>query len=187
MQRLVINFCLIGCLSYFFFSCDQSEELGLPENFDINVERAEQVEIFYSDSAQVKVKISGPTMLYHVSKSDPVQEFPDGVLVDFYGDNGQKTSQLTAKHGMRYERTEKVVVSDSVVWKSVLNEMIETEELIWQENIKKIFTKKFARITRPNEIIFGYGFEADQSFKNAKINAVTGRLKIEDIQKDPNQ
>ncbi len=170
-----------------FFSCEKIETPGLPENFNVSVERAENVEILYSDSAQIKVKITGPTMLYHISSSEPMQEFPDGVLVTFYGEKGEKTSSLSAKHGLRYERAEKVVVCDSVVWKSVNDEMIETEELIWEENKQKVFTKKFARITRPSEIIFGYGFAADQNFKNARINAVTGRLKVEDFQGAPNQ
>jgi len=168
-------------------ACTEQQEYSLPENISTDVEQAENIEIFYSDSALVKVKITGPTMLYHLSGSEPMQEFPNGVLVVFYGEKGEVTSELTAKNGLRLERSQRVIVSDSVVWKSTNQEMIETEELIWQENQKKVFTKKFARITRPDETIFGYGFEADQNFKNARINAVTGRLKVEDFENQPNE
>ena len=162
--------------------CDKNNIAEELPEFDTSVEKAENIRIIYSDSAQMKVTVEAPTMHYHQVNNDTNQEFPDGILVKFYDINGNLSSQLTSKWGMRYDRQKKVVVQDSVVWKSINNEMIESNELIWEENEKRVFTKKFARITRPDEIIYGYGFEADQDFKNATINAVTGRIKIEDIQ-----
>ncbi len=175
--------CVILGLGLFLTTqCKKEEKFSLPANFDVSVERAEDIEILYSDSAKLKIRITGPVMLYHQGNKGPAQEFIDGVLVDFFDTQEQVTSQLSAKYGIRYERQGKVVVRDSVVWKSKKGESIESEELIWDERTKKIFTKKFARISRPDEIIYGYGFEADQNFTNAKINAVTGRVKVEKLQ-----
>ena len=159
--------------------CQKNDSPVLDFALDPNVERAEDIEILYSDSSQIKVKITGPTMLYHMDVQNPKQEFPDGVLVHFYDAYGHITSTLSAKQGWRFQRLDRVTVADSVVWKSIQNETIETEELIWDERAQRIYTKQFAKITRPDEIIYGYGFEADQDFNNAKINAVTGRIKID--------
>ncbi len=165
-----------------FNSCDKNAVVEDLPDFDTSVERAENIQIIYSDSAQLKVTVNAPTMLYHLVNNDVNQEFPDGVHVKFYNAYGQLSSELTSKWGMRYDRQKRVVVQDSVVWQSVNDEMIESNELIWEETEQKVYTKKFARITRPDEIIYGYGFEADQDFKNATINAVTGRIKLKDIQ-----
>lgn len=156
----------------------------LVSKFDTQVETAREVEILYSDSAQVRVRITGPTMLQYLDRREPKQEFPDGVSVSFFGPQGAVTSQLDARYGVRLENKNEVIVRDSVVWQSVEGEKIETEELIWDERSRKIFTNKFVVITRPDEIIYGHGFEADQDFTYSRINAIEGRLKVNELEKE---
>lgn len=152
---------------------------ALQDQLDTKVERAEEVEILYSDSAKIKVKIAGPTMLYHLDRKSPKQEFPDGVKVDFFDPMQELSSVLTAKYAIRLEQKQQILVRDSVVWKSVDNEKLETEELIWDEKKEKLMSNKFVVITRPEEIIYGHGFEANQDFSNARINAVEGRIAVD--------
>ncbi len=151
---------------------------------DVNIETGKDVTIIYSDSALVRVKIAGPTMLSYVNTREPQQEFPDGVKVDFYDADGKVTSVLTGKYGIRYETKGVVVVRDSVVWQSVNNEKLETEELIWDDRRERVYNHKFVVVTRPDEIITGHGFEATQDFKYSKVNAVEGRVKIDQPEED---
>ena len=177
---------LIAGAALLLGSCKNTVEdvNDLVSKFDTQVETAKGVEILYSDSAQVRVRITGPTMLYHLDRREPRQEFPDGVSVDFFGPEGAITSQLDARYGLRLENKNEVIVRDSVVWQSVEGEKIESEELIWDERQRKIYTNKFVVITRPDEIIYGHGFEADQDFTYSRINAIEGRLKVDDLEKD---
>lgn len=184
---------LLGFL-FLFFSCENNlaEVEALTSKLNTEVETAKEVEILYSDSAQVRVKIAGPTMLYYLDKKEPRQEFIDGVRVDFFDADGATTSKLTAKYAIRFENKNEVIVRDSVVWQSVENEKIETEELIWQENKERIYTDRFVVITRPDEIVYGHGFEANQDFSYSRINAIQGRIKVDDPEEEldkpsPNQ
>lgn len=179
MRKLTLWVGMIGLL----LACENNLEdvAALNEKLDTQVERAEEVEILYSDSAKIKVKIAGPTMLYHLDRKDPKQEFPDGVKVDFFDQFQNKSSVLTAKYAIRLEQKQQVLVRDSVVWKSVDNEKLETEELIWDEQKEKLLSNKFVVITRPEEIIYGHGFEANQDFSNARINAVEGRIAVDQL------
>lgn len=169
------------------FSCenDIAEIEALSANLNTEVETAKDVEILYSDSAQVRVKIAGPTMLYHLDKRDPRQEFIDGVKVDFFDAEGTVTSKLTAKYAIRLENKNEVIVRDSVVWQSIEKEKIETEELIWQENKERIYTDRFVVITRPDEIVYGHGLEASQDFSYSRINAIQGRIKVDNQDEPP--
>ena len=90
----------------------------------------------------------------------------------------------TAKYGVRYPNEGLVIVRDSVVWESMAQEKLETSELRWDEREKKIYTNKFVRITRPDEIIYGHGFEANQDFSYSKIQAIEGRIKVGDLSKE---
>jgi LPS export ABC transporter protein LptC len=168
------------------WACENNMEevRALQEAMQPGIETARDVEILYSDSALLQVRIEGATMLTHLDRSYPRQEFTDGIWVEFFDDNGQISSTLAAKYAMRLEKLGQVIVRDSVVWKSVELDKLETEELIWDEKAKKIYTNKFVVITRPDEIIYGHGFEADQDFKNARIKAVDGRVKVDDIGKE---
>ena len=172
----------IALLALVMCACenDPAEVAALNAKLNTSVERAEKVKIIYSDSAVVRVIISGPVMLSYLDSSEPRQDFPDGVHVDFFGPNREKTGELTARYGLRMERKGQVVVRDSVVWESVKQEKLETEELIWDEKTAKVYTQKFVRITRPDEIIYGYGLRANQDFSEARINAVEGRIKVDD-------
>ncbi|HMQ46921.1 MAG TPA: LPS export ABC transporter periplasmic protein LptC [Saprospiraceae bacterium] len=175
----------MGCLLLVLTAaCGKDIKENEPIVFNTEVETVKDVEIFYSDSAHVRVKIAGPTMLNHLDKNNPMQEFTDGVAVDFFGADGKITSKLTAKYGIRYEGKSEVVVRDSVIWESLEREKLETEELTWDEKSKKVYTNKFVVITRPDEIIYGHGFEANQDFSYSRINAIEGRIKVADLEKE---
>lgn len=180
------NLLLFVTILLWLSSCenDMADVEAFISKLNTEVETAKEVEILYSDSAQVRVKIAGPTMLYYLDKQEPRQEFIDGVEVNFFDVEGAVTSKLTAKYAIRFESKNEVIVRDSVVWQSVQNEKIETEELIWQENKERIYSDRFVVITRPDEIVYGHGFEANQDFSYSKINAIQGRIKVDNPEEE---
>ncbi len=148
---------------------------------ELHMEYIDNFEMWYSDSAVIRVRISGPTMVRHLDEVDPRQEFPDGVHVEFFGSPNKVTSQLVSRYAVRYEKEDKIVVRDSVVWRTVNQEILETEELIWDEQEEKVYTNKFVTLRRPDEIIYGHGFEANQDFTRSKVRAIEGRIKLDEL------
>jgi LPS export ABC transporter protein LptC len=61
-----------------------------------------------------------------------------------------------------------IVVSDSASTK------LQTNELHWKQSTRKIHTDAYVKITSPNEIINGWGFESNENLSNYKIYKVTG-------------
>ncbi len=160
-------------------SNDLSDVEELVSRFDTTVEEAMDVEILYSDSAVVKVRITGPRMLNYIDRRDNRQEFPDGVRVEFFDREQEIESVVIAQYGLRQQNLGKVIVRDSVVWTTADGQKLETEELEWDEREQLIHTNKFVVITRPDEVIYGHGFEASQDFSYSRIMATEGRMKIE--------
>ncbi len=173
-------------LSIFFFgillitSCenDPAEIDRIISQDELKYETMKNVELLYSDSAILRVRLEADSMLRYLDVNEPTQIFPAGIAVDFFDVRGRVQSELTSKYAIRYEKKNEILVKDSVVWKSKANDRLETEELIWDEKNNKVYTKKFVKITRPEEIVYGYGFEADQDFTRWEINAITGRIKV---------
>ncbi|MEO1408621.1 MAG: LPS export ABC transporter periplasmic protein LptC [Bacteroidota bacterium] len=145
------------------------------------IESAREVQMLYSDSAVVRVRISGPLMLRHVNLKEPFQEFPEGVDVDFFDAYQETQSKLTAKYAIRYEGKNEVTVRDSVVWQSVNGERLETEELVWDDQKHIVFSDRFVKITKPGEVLYGYGFEANEDFTRWQIKALEGRIKVDGL------
>lgn len=178
---------LLIILSSLFSACenDISEVNRLLSKEETKVERAREVEMIYSDSSVLKLRIVTPTLLRHLDKREPYQEFPDGLLVEFFSENGQEvTGRLTANYAQRFENDNRFVIRDSVVWTGSQNTRLETEELTWEEEKDKVHTNKFVVVRRPDEIIYGHGFESNQKFTEWKIRAIEGRFKSNDLTKD---
>jgi lipopolysaccharide export system protein LptC len=171
---MILRVSIIGGLLILLFSCgNKLNEIDYLVNEDqLAYEEAQEVNMIYSDSAIVRVNISGPRMLRILDKDNPRQEFPDGVKVVFYSANRRAGSTLTAKYAVRYDKKNEIVIRDSVIWQSQNGERLETEELIWEEQKERVYSHRFVKIVKPDEVIYGYGFEANQDFTEWTINAV---------------
>ncbi len=142
-------------------------------------ERGEEVEIHYSVQGNLKAKITAPEVINHESE-DAYSEFPKGVKLYSFDEALKTTSQLTANYGIFYPKKEEMLVRDNVVIVNTKGEMLNTEELTWKRKEEKIYSDKFVRITTPEEIIYGTGFEAKQDFSDYIIKNISGTIQVED-------
>ncbi|HLP96508.1 MAG TPA: LPS export ABC transporter periplasmic protein LptC [Saprospiraceae bacterium] len=146
---------------------------------DVAVEVGKEVEILYSDSAFVRVRVTGPLLHNYSDREKPRQEFPEGIKMDFLMPDLSVRSVLTAKAATRFQTEGRIVVRDSVVLTTVKQEKLETEELIWDERTAKIRTDKFVKVSQPGEVIYGFGLEAEQDFFYWRILVPKGKIKVE--------
>jgi len=154
------------------------EVKAVSEQFETTVETIEEVKMLYSESANIRVELRAPTLLRHKTKN-PFLEFPEGLQLTFFDDSLRVNSKLSAKYGIRYEKEQRTIVRDEVVWLNEnKNEKLETEELLWNERARKILSDKFVKITTDTESIFGEGFEAEQDFSSYKIKKITGIVRV---------
>ncbi|MBU6341075.1 MAG: LPS export ABC transporter periplasmic protein LptC [Bacteroidetes bacterium] len=168
-------------IAVFLAACTEDKIKGARQVFtedDVAVEEARGVEILYSDSAILRVRVTGPILHNYLERDDPRQEFPSGVKIEFMQSDLTVRSTLTAKNAIRKQEKGTITARDSVVMTTLKQERLETEELIWDEKTAKVFTEKFVKVTKPGEVIYGYGLEADQDFSYWKIKVPKGRIKV---------
>jgi len=150
----------------------------------LSVETARDVTIRYTDSAILKATISAPLMERYPKVAEPYLEMTEGLSAVFYDDEGKVSSNLSANYGKNYERKELIELRNKVHVRNKLGEELESEELFWDQKTKRIFTDKFVKITRNQELIYGEGFESNERFTKYKILKPSGRVKIKDQEKD---
>ncbi len=173
----------IGLGLILLVACDdlknENKQLFTPE--DTQVVIARDVEILYSDSAILRVRVQGPVLYNFDDRENSRQEFPAGAKIEFLDPDLSVKSTLTAKTAVRYPEKGQIVARDSVELNTIKQEKLETEELIWDEKTAKVFTDKFVKVTKPGEIIYGYGLEAEQDFSYWLIKVPKGRIKVDQL------
>ncbi len=150
----------------------------------LSVEIGRNVTIRYTDSARLKATITAPLMERYPQLSEPYLEMTEGLTAQFYDDQGNVSSNLSANYGKHYERKELIELRNNVHVKNKIGEELESEELFWDQKTKRIFTEKFVKITRNDELIYGEGFESNERFTKYKILKPSGRVKIKEQEKD---
>jgi LPS export ABC transporter protein LptC len=127
--------------------------------------------VFFSDSGKTKAVLHAGHMRVFEKSMETLLD--KNMKLDFYNEEGQKTSTLTAKRGKVNDETKDLFAYDSVVVVSDSGTVINTDELMFRNKDKKIVSDKFVTITSPKETIKGYGFESDQALINYVIFNVT--------------
>ncbi len=183
MMRPIVRPAFMAGLCGLLLSCSgtKEEKRQVFTQDDVAIELGRDVEILYSDSALVRVRVTGPLLHNFTDRENPRQEFPEGVKIEFLEPDLSVKSTVTAKTAARYQEKGQIIARDSVVLTTAQQEKLETEELIWDEKRAKVFTEKFVKVTKPGEVIYGYGLEAEQDFSYWKITVPKGRIKVEQL------
>jgi LPS export ABC transporter protein LptC len=157
---LVVGLFVVGC------STDIAEVNAITDTKIFKQEEAAFVRILYSDSADVKVRITADRMIRHLTRTNPRDEFPDGIFVEFLGSNGQVYSWLEADRAIRYDKSNEVVAQGNAKFYNRKKETLTSTELFWDEDKSKLHTNKAVRITQPmrGDTIYGFGFESNEEF-----------------------
>ncbi|MBU6168810.1 MAG: LPS export ABC transporter periplasmic protein LptC [Bacteroidetes bacterium] len=166
------------------FGCERNEELIPFTEKDLKLEKTKGVEILYSDSSIVRIRIKAPALVFHLQASDPFQEFPDGIHIDFFNPQGKITSTLTADYAARFQSKKKTFLKNNVRWESINKEVMESPELTWNEETQNLYTNKFVVIATPKDTVFSQGFNADQSFNQIQMRAIDGSMEVKNKSKD---
>ncbi|MCP4120410.1 MAG: LPS export ABC transporter periplasmic protein LptC [Bacteroidetes bacterium] len=173
--------CLTGCLFFFLtLSCKNDMQVvnELYTSEEVKYDVADNPVLTYTEQGMKRLDITAPE-LRSWSISPRKMEFPRGLKVAFY--NGRtNTSNLSADYGVNLEQSKQLVVEGNVIFENNNGEMLETEKLTWIEKEAKIQTDAEVRITTANEIITGYGLEADEDFSNYSIQSISGIVNVED-------
>ena len=184
-SRRVLAKAALCVLSGAWVACENDPQAvaALFPEVDPGVEAIRDFETIYSDSARLRVRVTGPEMLRKPDDRLYVQEFTRGAHIEFFDDEGAVSSTLESRYGVRYEEDDRVMLRDSVVWETTAGDRLDTEELHWDPVEEKIYSDRFVRLRQADKLITGVGFESNQDFTRAKVLAIQGIVQVEDEQR----
>ncbi len=145
---------------------------------NLPVIQADNFSTTFTDSGQVRFFLKAPKLQRFETDGKPYVEFPDGLELIKYDNHQNVISSIKARYARQYLQDKKWEAKNDVVAVNASGDTLKTELLIWDENSERIYSDKFVRIIRADQIINGFGFESDQGMQNWKIKKPTGTIYV---------
>lgn len=146
------------------------------------VREGENVVMLYAEKDVLKMKMIGKKVL-EFENGD--REFPEGLFLEFYNEQGKLTSTLTANHAYFFKREYQWRGRGHVEVKNLETfEQLNTEELYWKPDTKRIFNDKFVTIREGADVIYGVGLDAAQDLSDYRIRDTKGEFEARDKEED---
>ena len=141
--------------------------------YDVVIER--------SDSGRMTAKLIAPVMRSVDDQDSALLEFPKGFVAYMYEDDTTPSAKISGDYGMNDERRELVIAKRNVVVENIeTQEVMETENLFWDQKAKKIYTGSMVKISSPDKIIFGDSMTANESFTRREIFGIRATIELDE-------
>ena len=136
-------------------------------------------EIIYSENAIIKNKMIADEINRYLNTEEPYIEFPKGIHVQFFDTTQKVTSYIKANYCIYDENTKIWTAENNVVSVNESGDTLNTEFLVWDQNLGKIYSDRYVKITNQDGIIHGKGFESNEDLSNWKIKQTSGTISVD--------
>src|SRR4030042_6223333 len=170
-------------------SCENDSATIKALNEDLNMpsQTGSNVQITYTDSGQIKIKLMAPELKRFSRENDPYYEFPKGLKVFFYQPDGKVESHIVADYALFYEKQELWEARNNVVAiNERTREQLFTEHIFWNQKEETIYSDQFTKIINADGTFYGEkGFEARQDLTKWKLKSSKGTVNVKDELQEP--
>jgi LPS export ABC transporter protein LptC len=169
-----------------FFSCTNDfgevQKIGVLQNQPIG--EAENIDLKYTelkaDTTEVKLlaNLLSPKMLDYSNRAFAFSEFPEGIELKVYNDDGNKTT-ITSEYAIFYTETDLIDLRGNVVIATHLKDTLFTEQLYYNQKLEWVFTNERFVFKQISGKTNGYGFDSDKTFKKYQIHEFAGDFEFD--------
>lgn len=136
---------------------------------------ADSINLKYTDSGKIKAILVGKKMLDYATVEYPFTEFPDGVDVTLYDDKGKRTF-VSSDYAVNFKGTDIIDLRGNVKIRTEDNQVLETEQLYFDQKNSWFFTEKKYKFTAPRGVSYGEGVDFDKDFKIMNTQKFSGEI-----------
>lgn len=174
--KKIIIFSVTAFAVTLFFSCESNfrdiQKINISEFMPSG--NADSVNLKYTDSGRIKAVMISPKMLDYGTVKYPFVEFPMGLDVTIYDENG-KRNFIRSDYAINFKGTEIIDMQGNVKMTSDGGQYLETEQLYYDQKNEWFFTEKKFKFTDPNKgETRGEGLDFSKDFNRINFQKVTG-------------
>lgn len=163
------------CLATMLFSCGNrlEEVMQLNNASELPVGEARNFVLKYTDSTKLRAMVSGEVYRDFGNQPFPYQEFPNGVHVDFF-DQQQQKSTVDADYGIIYSQTKLIDLRGNVVLQTHDGKRLEAPQMYWDQQHDWIFTEGKFKFISPEYDMQGEGIDFNREYTQLKFRGESG-------------
>ena len=173
----------VFAVAHFFYCDDSTSTLKQINRFnDKPVGIAYDIKMTYTDSAMVKAILTAPVNLDFTHLSFKYSEFPNGLKIIFYDDQGQENT-VVADYGILYNQTKIVDLKGNVVLFSHDGSRLETDQMYWDAEKEWLFTERPFDFENEDYDLEAIRLDTNKEFSKFQTGKLSGTILVEE-QKD---
>lgn len=179
--KLQIKIVLMTLSAVVFFSCDDNFKEVQQSTFEEFAPsgEADSIHLKYTDSGRIKSILISPKMLDYATVKFPFTEFPKGIKVTLFDENGRKTF-VTSKYAVTFKDTELIDLQGSVKISNESGQLFETDQLYFDQKSEWFYTEKRYKFSDPKGISYGEGVDFSKDFKIINSQRISGEVENND-------
>lgn len=164
-----VVFLIVGCESNF----KEVQKINFSEFMPSG--EAENFNLKYTDSGKIKSILVSPKMLDYSNVEFPFTEFPKGIHVTMYDNNGKRTF-ITSEYAVTFKGTDLIDLQKNVKISNETGQLLETQQLYFDQKNEWFFTEKKFKFTDPKGVSFGEGIDFSKDFKIVNSQRINGAI-----------
>jgi LPS export ABC transporter protein LptC len=170
---------LLCAIIFILISCDGSikdiQKINLKTFSPIG--EARDFNLKYTDSGKIKAILISPQMLDYSQLEFPFTEFPKGIKVTIYDEQGHQ-SFVTSSYAISYSKSNIIDLRGKVKITTQDGKVLETEQLYYDQKNQWFFTQKKYKFIDKSSVIEGIWTDFSKDFKILDTQQITGVYSI---------
>lgn len=164
-------------IAVLFFGCESNFKEVQKINFSefLPSGEADKINLKYTDSGKVKAVLVSAKMLEYGNVDFSFTEFPKGILVTLY-DAKNKQTFVQSDYAVSYKQTNLIDLQGNVKITSQDGQVLETDQLYFDQKNNWFFTDKKFKFTDPKGISSGQGIDFSKDFKVINSQKIAGEV-----------
>lgn len=172
--KTIVTICIVTMV----FSCETSlkDVQKFNQSSFVPTGEADSINLKYTDSGKIKSILVSKKMLDYSNIKNAFTEFPIGVKVTMYNNNGETTT-IVADYAISYKKTDIIDLQGNVVINSHDGKKLETDQLYFDQKNEWFFTEKEFKFTdEAGGYLQGPGVDFSKDFKIFNMQKSSGEV-----------
>jgi LPS export ABC transporter protein LptC len=140
------------------------------------------VDVIYSDSAKVKLRLMAPLMLHYQNDKQQAKSYdkmPLGVKIMFFDTTRKESGNIVADSAIQYSGQKIIEFHKNVVATNAQGETFKSDELIWDQVKKIMYSNKPVQVVMAGgNIVNGLNFKSDEKLTHPIFGQSTGTFNV---------
>jgi LPS export ABC transporter protein LptC len=155
-------------------ACEEDFGGKKQRNYKGPISEIYDIKMVYSDSSKKVLELQTPVQWQYLNED---KKYPKEVRVFFYDKLGVQTTTVRSDSGKYFrDRNLYKLFGNVVIINTQKGETLQTDELTWNPDLKKIYTDRPVSLRTATESFMGTGLDANQDFSRCVLRRATGNF-----------